>query len=820
MRRVRLSRALLLATLGCPGVLAAQSVRVTLADTAVGVSLSNVLVALVPVDGGASVDQGLTSATGVRLLRAPSAGRYAVVVRRVGFTPERFGPYALSTGAPVEASLRLAGRRVRLSAVTLSEQTRCGPPAEGAEGGDPLLAVWDALRTTLEASAQTRAEQAVPLEVRTFQRGLTVAGKPTRDQRETPWTPVATARPFSAVVTGNAFVVGSVEAGADFFGPDERTFLGDAFVRGHCFTRVAGSGETAGLVGLRFEPTRGVRHADIAGVLWLDPATAELRHVAYRYVGIDYGRVRAPAAYVDERRGAAPGAVVPGGHIEFTRLPSNAWIVSRWTLRMPRIRSDQGLVLLVLGLTEVGAEARMPGAVTGGSAQAVVRGTVYDSLLARPLAGALVFGPGGRSAVTDREGRWMIDSLPDGAATFTVAHAALDSLGLHDVGGAHAVGTDTADVRLATPSLTTLSGELCPADGAVAPAGPGIVYGTVRGASGAAPPGTRVEVAWTVLPDARGVRAGDGPVTHGRAATPDAQGAWVLCGLPADEALLLRAVAGRRRTGAVELSLPPIRPLTHLELVAPGAAATAALRGQVRDSAGRPVVGATVRLVDDEAVPSASATRADDALARTGDDGAFRVAGLPEGTVTIEVSAIGYLPERRTLSLRTEEPAAVAVLLRRGSALAATVVRARFAERFFSELDERRRAGRGTIRTHEELARYPQVSSALRDVAGVRVVHTSSNRWQVRFRRGPDPLGGCEPQIYLDGMHLNPERPGSQGSGESGATDMLAGLAVGDIAAMEVYLDGSAAPQRYVNQMSMCGVLLVWTKWYAQLPAR
>jgi hypothetical protein len=816
----RRSRALLLAALLCPGTLAAQAVRVALADTAAGAGLSNVLVALVPADGGASVDQGLTSATGVRLLRAPSPGRYAVVVRRVGFTPERFGPYTLAPGAPMEASLRLAGRRVQLAAVTLSEQTRCGPPAEGAEGGDPLLAVWDALRTALEASAQTRAEQGVPLEVRTFERGLTLAGKPTRDHRETPWTPVGAVRPFSAAVTGNAFVIGNLEAGADFFGPDERTFLGDAFVRGHCFTRVAGSGETAGLVGLRFEPTRGVRHADIAGVLWLDPATAELRHVAYRYVGIDYGRVRAPVAYVDDRRGAAPGAPVPGGRIEFTRLPSNAWIVSRWTLRMPRIRSDRGLALLVLGLTEVGAEARLVTAGAPEPAVASARGVVWDSLLARPLAGALVFGPGGRSTVTTGDGRWMLDSLPDGAATFTVAHAALDSLGLYDVGGAHTVGTDTAELRLATPSLATLRGELCPADGAVPSAGPGLVYGTVREASGAAPAGTRVEVAWTVLPDASALRRGDGPVTHGRATTADAQGVWVLCGVPTDEVLRVRAVAGPRRTGVVELSLPPTRPLAHLELVAPTGTARAVLRGQVRDSAGRPVVGAAVRLVDEEAAPSEPTRGAADAPARTGDDGGFRVGGLPEGTVTIEVSAIGYLPERRTLPLRADEPAAVAVLLRRGSALAATVVRARFTERFFSELDERRRTGAGTIRTHEELARYPQLSSALRDVVGVRVVHTSGNRWQVRFRRGPDPFGGCEPQIYLDGMHLNPERPGSQGSGDGGATDMLAGLAVGDIAAMEVYLSTSDAPQKYVNQPSMCGVLLVWTQWYARLPAR
>ena len=182
MRPPRVLAAALLAW-AMPAALDAQAVRVTLADTAVGAGLANVFVALVPAAGGAAVDQGLTSAAGVRVLRAPAAGQWTVQVRRVGFAPERFGPYALAVGATTDARLALSGRRVQLDAVASVEQARCGPLARGEEGGDALLAVWDALRAALEATAQARDENAVALETRTFQRLLRLDGRTTRRRR-------------------------------------------------------------------------------------------------------------------------------------------------------------------------------------------------------------------------------------------------------------------------------------------------------------------------------------------------------------------------------------------------------------------------------------------------------------------------------------------------------------------------------------------------------------------------------------------------------------------------------------------------------------
>ena len=57
------------------------------------------------------------------------------------------------------------------------------------------------------------------------------------------------------------------------------------------------------------------------GVLWLDERTSELRAVEYGYTRIPDG--------VDNER--------IGGTVEFLKLPSGAWIVHQWQIRMPRL---------------------------------------------------------------------------------------------------------------------------------------------------------------------------------------------------------------------------------------------------------------------------------------------------------------------------------------------------------------------------------------------------------------------------------------------------------------------------------------------------
>jgi hypothetical protein len=59
---------------------------------------------------------------------------------------------------------------------------------------------------------------------------------------------------------------------------------------------------------------------DVRGTLWLDARTFELKLVEFKYS-------RLPVATTNRH---------VGGEVRFARLPTGAWIVERWFIRMPR----------------------------------------------------------------------------------------------------------------------------------------------------------------------------------------------------------------------------------------------------------------------------------------------------------------------------------------------------------------------------------------------------------------------------------------------------------------------------------------------------
>ena len=74
----------------------------------------------------------------------------------------------------------------------------------------------------------------------------------------------------------------------------------------------------SGLIGVAFEPVKQRRDTDIEGVLWVDRESAQLRYLEFRYTPISWR-----------------GRELSGGKVEFHQLPSGAWIVRRWSIRMP-----------------------------------------------------------------------------------------------------------------------------------------------------------------------------------------------------------------------------------------------------------------------------------------------------------------------------------------------------------------------------------------------------------------------------------------------------------------------------------------------------
>jgi hypothetical protein len=220
----------------------------------------------------------------------------------------------------------------------------------------------------------------------------------------------------------------------------------------------AGSDRRGDMIGLTFEPARGRGKPDIAGTLWLDRKTAELRDLEYVYRNL-------PALPIDM------GSEEFGGRIEFHRMPTGAWIVERWVIRMPMIVDKGRFASQGTGIPgaappaqriQLGAIKEEGGEVTQTVARGEqrslardvgsVRGTVFDSTRMTGLRDARVFLDGTQfSTRSDTGGAFVIDDVPAGTYTLSVAHPRFDSL--------HArAPSSSVELRGGEPSVAELSG--------------------------------------------------------------------------------------------------------------------------------------------------------------------------------------------------------------------------------------------------------------------------------------------------------------------------------------------------------------------------
>jgi len=144
--------------------------------------------------------------------------------------------------------------------------------------------------------------------------------------------------------------------------------------------------------------------------------------------------------------------------------------------------------------------ALIAGAVGGVRAQnAVVYGTVYDSIMDEPLADAAVFlWDSPYRGVTDSAGRYRIEGVPAGDYSLLFFHARLGEMGA-SVGPRpiRLESTDSLRVDLGTPSTFTLVSSECLME--PASDGTGVIAGWVGdGSSGMGLPGAQVTLSWDV----------------------------------------------------------------------------------------------------------------------------------------------------------------------------------------------------------------------------------------------------------------------------------------------------------------------------------
>jgi len=469
-----------------------------------------------------------------------------------------------------------------------------------------------------------------------------------------------------------------------------------------------------------------------------------------------------------------------------------------------------------------------PGTKTAShQAVASISGVVYDSLVANgPLTGAEVMVEGtDLLALTDKAGRFRIDAVPAGKAVLRFYHLTLDSLGFGAAPATIAVpDSGSVAVRLATPSPSTLHSRLCPAPQSQST---GVLLGRVRDVDNNAPlPNAAVSVSWAEW----NVGAGGLTRTERRgSAITDANGAYIMCGVPADVPVVARAVAADHVTGLVEIDLGQ-RPfgVKDLAVSTHDAGAMAAelarldsvvSRGDSTSTTGTARLVGTVRGPDGRLLDQAQvALYGFPVSVRTNSDASYALAAMPAGSQTIEVRAVGFSPKRLTVALRTGERRTLDVTLDKAAQTLSSVnIVGRGTSMDRTGYESRRKAGIGQFITEEEIRRRGvfDTEQALSNILGARVIWDGHEN-VVRFTRpsGSGRSGGtfstlCAPAYWVDGIPMPPPVPGFP-------EDVNTFVKPRDIRGIEVYTSPSQAPAQYRQPAMDCGVVMIWTK--AQRP--
>jgi hypothetical protein len=279
-----------------------------------GVPVAGALVALLD-SGDRVVTEGLSSESGTRVLLAPP-GVYKVRTRRIGFLPFVSSPVAIQRQD--ELLLVVETSRVVLDRIVINSRSLCG---RGDRDSWALGIVWDEIDKALRASQLTTADLAGLGRGRVFRKELRLDGIVA--STDTTFFNIVDERPFGAIDPDSleraGYVLGDQAKGWIFYAPDETVLLSDQFAATHCF-RVVREDERPGEIGVAFEPISHREVPDIVGVLWVDEGSAELREIVFHYVN----------AGVLNRFEAT-------GFTHFLRVPSGAWIVNEWLLKLPRL---------------------------------------------------------------------------------------------------------------------------------------------------------------------------------------------------------------------------------------------------------------------------------------------------------------------------------------------------------------------------------------------------------------------------------------------------------------------------------------------------
>ena len=503
--------------------------------------------------GGGDAGRSLTRDSGLFEVAASEPGEYWLRAERIGYATTRSDPFRLAVGDTLLVGLEASVEAISLEGVQAEGGRRCRVrPEEGLA----VTRVWDEARKALAAAAWTQDRGMYEYEMTTVTRQLAPDGRQVLSEERT-YDQGYRKAPFVARDADSLAAEGFARLSRTesvYWAPDAGVLLSDAFLDTHCFRLREDEDHAPGLIGLAFEPIPRRRVPEIGGTLWLDPKSAELRWLDFRYRNLNLPDVLMRSA--------------PGGRVEFEALPNGTWIVRSWHIRMPRGKSTTNPLTkrLAVELESValqgGDVVRVhgnEGVVMEAEAGGRIAGIVFDSLRGG-LPGARVFVEAlGTEVETDWEGRFEMTGLPPGTYAVGFAHPYLERLSyraepfLVEV----AEGARTpAQVNFSAPTVgralsracrnVEAPGERMEVSGAAAKLS-GILAGRAADAAGAPLPGARVRI----MSRAYGVRADQEAagrnvlLQEGRAGVivaADASGHYLACWVPVDATLEVAVV--------------------------------------------------------------------------------------------------------------------------------------------------------------------------------------------------------------------------------------------------------------------------------------
>lgn len=796
---------------------AAQSVVGTVVEEGTLRPLPGVFVQLFDDDGDRQFAV-LSDEAGRFSLRAAAPGRYRVRAELIGYAPSESEALTLAAGPATELVLEVPIRAVSLDAIEVEAGARCRRhPGAGAA----TARLWEEARKALDVAQWGEATRALRFRVVQHRRNLDARTLRVTAQEEHARSGLYDRSPYRSVSAARLHGRGYVQADSlgsyDYFAPDAAVLLSETFLDDHCFRVTPPSGGDDGLVGLGFEPIPERDLPDIEGVLWLDRATAELRHLDFQYRNL-------PFEHGDWSR--------VGGRVHFDRLATGMWVVRRWHIRMPLEAERTGgfaggpAELTLRSLVEVGADVRdvrtPSGDVVARATGATLFGSVINGTTGRPLAGATieVLATGRTTAAAD-DGAFRVTGLSSGTFGVRVTHPDLEAMGL---------GPQERDVELELGEATRLrvevetsaavALEICRGAGWEPHSSSAAVFlhGIVKDAWGQAVPHGMVRIQG--LPPGAPSRL-----------MADSAGMFRTCFDPAGDPVQVSAAypddGFERSDGAIEVAVASAGFVRVDPRVPEPPSATGRMSARVRSSWSNELRGTVLDGDSRAPVPGVMLTlRAEEgtvaATAVTDKAGRFRFPHPQLGErYNLEAEHIGYRTTQGAIEFRPAEQLDVELILTaRAVDLDPILVTDRrrgfLADMGFYERMESRAGGVFIDREEIDRRMPTRVTDLLQGRSGLAVARLGSG-FDVRVV-GTTRLGGgdCQPSVWIDGVLVRDggaPRVTQFSHGPKVYSDLLSDLIdPAQLEGMEVYTGPAGLPLQYGGSNAACGVVVLWTR--------